>query len=78
MKHYIRGELGPELRIYQPIVEALQFHTTTHPHSSSGSTSCFPSRGLEVRALGDGQTLNGTGFLLLAMSRYIGDPDVIR
>ncbi len=26
---------------------------------------------------GDAQIHNGTGFLLLAMSRYIGDPNVI-
>ncbi len=26
---------------------------------------------------GDSQTHNRTGFLLLALSRYIGDPDVI-
>jgi hypothetical protein len=29
-------------------VEALQFHSTTQSHWSSGSTVCFPSRGSAV------------------------------
>ncbi len=44
-------------------------------HWSSGLTLCFPSQGTWVQnPWGD---LCETGILLLAVSRYIGDPDVI-
>jgi hypothetical protein len=36
-----------------------------------------PCLGVSGPRPGDAQTHNGTGFLLLALSRYIGDPDVI-
>ncbi len=51
-------------------VEALQFHSNTQSHWSSGSTVCFLSRGISGLHPQDAQTHNGTGFLLLAMSRY--------
>jgi hypothetical protein len=44
-------------------------------HWSSGLPICFPSQGTRVQnPRGD---LCETGILLLAFSRYIGDPDVI-
>jgi hypothetical protein len=58
-------------------VEALQFHSNTQSHWSSESTVCFQSRGVSGLRPGDARTHNGIGFLLLALSRYIGDPDVI-
>ncbi len=58
----------------EPLVEALQFHSNTQSHWSSGLTVCFLSR---FASRGCTQYHNGTGFLLLALSRYIGDPNVI-
>ncbi len=37
----------------------------------------LPIQGVSGLHPGDAQIHNGTGFLLLAVSRYIGDPDVI-
>jgi hypothetical protein len=57
-------------------VESLQSHYIyTQSHWSSGSTLCFPSWGTRVQSTGG--YLCETGILLLALSRYIGDPDVI-
>ncbi len=50
------------------IVEALQFPSNTQSHWSSGVNGLLPR---------DAQTHNGTGFLMLALSRNIGDPDMI-
>ncbi len=57
-------------------VESLQSHMIlTMSHWSSGLPVCFPPQGSQVQIpWGD---LCGTGILLLALSRYIGDPDVI-
>ncbi len=57
-------------------MEALQFHSNTQSHWSSGSTvaSRLGASGSHPK---DAQTHDGTGFLLLALSRYIGDPDII-
>jgi hypothetical protein len=38
---------------------------------------CFPSRGSALRVPENARTHNGTRFLLLALSRYTGDPDMI-
>ncbi len=47
----------------------------TMSHGSSGLPVCFPSQGTQVQNLcGDSCE---TGILLLALSRYIGDPNVI-
>jgi hypothetical protein len=47
----------------------------TMSHWSSGLPVCFPPQGSQVPIpWGD---LCETGILLLALSRYIGDPDVI-
>jgi hypothetical protein len=59
-------------------VEALQFHSYTQFHWSRGSTICFPIYGVSGLRPGDAQTHKGTRFLLLALSHYIGDPNVIR
>jgi hypothetical protein len=58
------------------IVESLQSHfILTMSHWSSGLTLCFPLQETWVQIpWGD---LCETGILLLALSRYIGDPDVI-
>ncbi len=57
-------------------MESLQSHCIhTQPPWSSGSTLCFPSWGTRVQS--PGGYLSETGILLLALSRYIGDPDVI-
>ncbi len=58
------------------IVESLQSHMIlTMSHWSSGLPVCFPPQGTQVQIpWGD---LCETGILLLALSRYIGDPDVI-
>ncbi len=60
-------------------MELLHSHTTTQSHWSSGSTICFPPNGAAVCDFAfQGCThTSGTGILLLALSRYIGDPDVI-
>ncbi len=57
-------------------VESLQSHMIlTMSYWSSGLPVCFPSQGTQVQIpRGD---LCETGILLLALSRYIGDPDVI-
>ncbi len=47
----------------------------TQSHCSSGSTLCFPS--WETRVQSPGGYLCKTEILLLVMSRYIGDPNVI-
>jgi hypothetical protein len=59
------------------IVESLQSHfILTTSHWASGLTLCFPSQGIWVQIpWGD---LSETGILLLALSRYIGGPDVIQ
>jgi hypothetical protein len=57
-------------------VESLQCHCIhTQSHWSSGSTLCFPSWGTQVKS--PGGYLCSTGILLLALSRYVGDPNVI-
>ncbi len=58
------------------IAESLQSHfILTMSHWSSGLTLCFPTQGTRVQnPWGD---LSETGILLLALSCYIGDPDVI-
>jgi hypothetical protein len=57
-------------------VESQQSHFIhTQSHWSSGSTLWFPSWGTQVQS--PGGYLCETGILLLALSRYIGDPDVI-
>jgi hypothetical protein len=59
-------------------VESLQSHCIqTQFHWSSGPPVCFPSWGTRVQFRGEGGYLSETGFLLLALSCYIGDPDVI-
>ncbi len=45
-------------------------------HWSSGPPVCFPSWGRDPASI-PGEYLCETGILLLALSRYIGDPDVI-
>ncbi len=59
------------------LVESLQSHMIlTMSHWSSGLPVCFPSQGTQVQTpWGD---LCETGILLLAFTRYIGDPDVIQ
>jgi hypothetical protein len=44
---------------------------------SSGSTVCFAPRGAAVRVLGMLPHFQWNWVLMLAMSHYIGDPDVI-
>jgi hypothetical protein len=58
-------------------VESLQSHMIlTMSHWSSRLPVCFPSQGTQVQIpWGD---ICETGILLLALSRYIGDPNVIR
>ncbi len=57
-------------------VESVQSHCIhTQFHWSSGPPVCFPSWG--TRAQSPGGYLCETGILLLALSRYIGDPDRI-
>ncbi len=56
-------------------VEALQFHCIhTQFHWSSGPPVCFPS--WETRVQSPGGYLCEIGILLLALSHYIGDPDM--
>ncbi len=61
---------------YGAIVEALQFHTITQSHWSSRSTVCFPSRGSAVHVPGTHKLAMEPVFSS-ALSRYIGDPDMI-
>ncbi len=57
-------------------MESLQSHCIqTQYHWSSGPPICFPSWGTWVQS--PGGYWCETGILLLALSRYIGDPDVI-
>ncbi len=65
-----------KIRNNQTCVESLQSHfILTMSHWSSGLPVCFLSQGTWVQnPWGD---LCETGNLLLALSRYIGDPDVI-
>ncbi len=57
-------------------MESLQSHCIhTQSHWFSGSTLCFPSWG--TRAQSPGGYLSETWILLLVLSCYIGDPDVI-
>ncbi len=59
-----------------PIVENLLSHCIhTMSHRSMGLPDCFPSWGTQVQS--PGGNLCETGILLLALSRYIGDPAVI-
>jgi hypothetical protein len=59
-----------------PTVESLQSRFfLTMSHWSSGLPVCFPSQGTQVQI--PRGYLCETGILLLALSRYIGDPDVI-
>jgi hypothetical protein len=62
---------------YLYVVEKQQSHMIlTMSHWSSRLPVCFPSQGTQVKIpWGD---LCETGILLLALSRYIGDPNVIR
>ncbi len=61
---------------YSMIVESLQFHfILTMSHWSIGLHICFPSQGTQVQI--PWGYFCETGILLLALSRYIGDPDVI-
>jgi hypothetical protein len=48
-------------------------------HSLTGPVDqpLHPVQQVSASHPGDEQTHNGTGFLLLALSRYIGDPDMI-
>ena len=62
-------------RLYK-FMELLHSHITTLAHWSSGLTVCFPPQGATVRALGVPPTLWNWD-LLLALSCYSGDPDVI-
>ncbi len=66
----------PLKKIILCLVESLLSHfILTMSHWSSGLPVCFASQGTQVQIpRGD---LCETGILLLAMTRYIGDPDVI-
>jgi hypothetical protein len=59
---------------YYKIVEALQVHTNTQSHWSSGSTIRFPPRGAAVRIPGMHPHLQWNQVLLLDMSPFMGDP----
>ncbi len=53
-------------------VEALQFHTTSQSHWSSGSIVCFLFRGVSALHPGAAQTHNWTAWVSpVSMSRYI-------
>jgi hypothetical protein len=52
-------------------------HSNTQSHWSSGSTVCFPSRGSAVCVPGMHPLSQWNRFLLLVLSCYTGDPDVI-
>jgi hypothetical protein len=70
---------SPLISFYKDdIVQSLQSHIIlTMSHWSSGLTCLLPvTRDLGSNPQG-GTYLCGTGILLLALSRYIGDPDVI-
>ncbi len=57
-------------------MESLQAHCIhTQFHWSTGPPVCFPSWGFQVQS--QGGYLCETGILVLALSRYIGDPSVI-
>ncbi len=72
--YLLRGSL--QLGILIPMCSSCISHITTQSHWSSGSTICFPLRGAAVRALGVHPHF-WNWHLLLAMSRYIGDPNLI-
>jgi hypothetical protein len=74
--YFMRDVLHQILNMYC-IVEALQLHSNTQPHWSSGSTICSLPRGAVVRVPGMYSLLQWKQVLLLAMSRYIGDSDAI-
>ncbi len=57
-------------------MEGLQPHSNTQSQCSSGSTVCFPPRGAAVYVPGMHPHLQWNWVLLLAMSRYIGDPNM--
>jgi hypothetical protein len=59
------------------IVEAMQFHSKTKSPGPVGQPFASRLGGHSASRPGDAQTHNVTGFLLLAMSCYFGDPDVI-
>ncbi len=59
------------------IMEALQFHSNTQSHWSSGWNFCFLPRGAAVHVLGMQPHLEWKQVLLLAKSRYIGDLNMI-
>ncbi len=64
------------LQSFYGTVKLLYSDTTTQSHWSSGSTVCFPPRGASVRA--PRVHLHFWNWdLLLTMSCYIGDPNVI-
>jgi hypothetical protein len=65
------------MQLYSEIVKVLQPHSYTQSHWSSGSTICFLPRGAVVHVPGMHPHLQWNWVLLLAMSPYIGDLDVI-
>jgi hypothetical protein len=65
------------MQLYSEIVEVLQLHSYTQSHWSSGSTICFLPRGAVVHVLGMHPHLQWNQVLLLAMSPFIDDLDVI-
>ncbi len=66
---------GTFIIFFENTLESLQSHSIhTMSHWSSWPI-CFPSRGTWVQS--PGGYWCETGILLLALSRYIGDPDVI-
>jgi hypothetical protein len=63
--------------ILRGLVESLQSHMIlTMSHWSSGLPVCFPPQGTQDQI--PWGNLCETGILLLALSRYIGEPNVIR
>ncbi len=69
--------LATQWRVRAPVtllrgspVEALQFHSNTQSHWSSGSTVCFPPKGSAVRILEMHPLSQWNRFLLLALSYY--------
>ncbi len=57
-------------------MEALHLHSNSQSHWSSGWTVCFPPMGAAVRIPWMHPHLLWNWVLLLAMSRYISDPDM--
>jgi hypothetical protein len=58
-------------------VELLRFSHFPHVSLVQWTNHLLPATGDSGLRLEDAKTHNGTRFLLLALSRYIGDPDVI-